>query len=386
MASRAHHFKFREGKKGLVTHPPARTHALTPLLRFIIFFEGGGWCYNEKDCANRSNGDLGSSKDYVPDMARGDWSNGVTSDDCDLNPAFCDHTLVYIKYCDGDSFSGAREGVVTVGDKDLHFKGHYILEAVMLDLLQNYGLGDATDVVLTGCSAGGLSTFLHSDYVGSWFDETVKYGVVPVSGMFQMQANNVHDEPVMPEQMQSIFELANATAGVHQGCVAANTDPDELWKCNIAPTVYEHIESPIFILDSSIDSWQNGCIRTATRVDQSVPQDQVPNGNCGTAAGYEDCGGNPAACSPEQIYSVIEYQSAFVRTMTNADTFWKETNGAFIYECSTHCSGSNTNYCKFVYPEPRQRLARTLSFRLAHSLLCARFARAQSSSPSRTPS
>jgi hypothetical protein len=32
-------------------------------------------------------------------------------------------------------------------------------------LAANYGLGSADTVLLTGCSAGGLATYLHTDYV-----------------------------------------------------------------------------------------------------------------------------------------------------------------------------------------------------------------------------
>ena len=275
-------------------------------------------------------------------MDRKDLTDGgITNADCDKNPSFCNYNTVYVKYCDGNSFSGARSDTVRVDDKELHFKGFFILEAVLTDLFANEGLDEATDVLVTGCSAGGLSAILHSDYIGSWFTDTVRYGVVPVSGMFQMQRSNVYGEPVMPLQMQTIFTLSNATSGVHQGCI---DDLGNSWLCNIAPTVYNYIESPIFVLDSSIDLWQNGCIYTATTVDQDVPTEDVPNGKCATASNYEACGRNPADCSPEQMYSIIEYQSNFIESLTNAYTYKKSTNGVFIYECSTHCSGSSDDY------------------------------------------
>jgi len=277
-------------------------------------------------------------------MDRNDWVQGITTDDCDTNPTFCEYNLVYLKYCDGNSFSGNRDTTVAVDDQTLHFKGHGILDAVLTDLFATETIKDATDVLLTGCSAGGLSAYLHSDYVGSWFKDTTKYGVAPVSGMFQMQRSNVNDEPVMPLQMQSIYALSNATSGVHQGCVA---DLGSSWLCNIAPTVYNYIESDIFVIDSSIDSWQNGCIRTASYVDQTAPTRDVPNGLCSTEPGWEDCGGDPSQCSSEQMYAITEYQSSFIRTMTNAATYWKAGNGAFVYECSTHCSGINGDYAKF---------------------------------------
>ena len=92
------------------------------------------------------------------------------SQDCNLNPQFCTWSFVYMKYCDGDSFSGAREGTVTFNGKALSFRGHYVLEAVFDSLAANVmqapsPWASATDVVLSGCSAGGLSTFLHTQFV-----------------------------------------------------------------------------------------------------------------------------------------------------------------------------------------------------------------------------
>ena len=52
-------------------------------------------------------------------------------------------------------------------------RGHAIVQYVMETVLpQNLIKGpnewaSATDVLLTGCSAGGLATYLHADYVKS---------------------------------------------------------------------------------------------------------------------------------------------------------------------------------------------------------------------------
>lgn len=82
------------------------------------------------------------------------------------NPDFCNFNRVYMAYCDGNSFSGNRDEAVVVGGKPLYFRGRRILDAVLSYLMENYNLGAAENVLLTGCSAGGLATYLHTDYVG----------------------------------------------------------------------------------------------------------------------------------------------------------------------------------------------------------------------------
>ena len=43
----------------------------------------------------------------------------------------------------------------------LYFRGRRIIDTVLSHLTENHGLGDAENVLLTGCSAGGLATYLH---------------------------------------------------------------------------------------------------------------------------------------------------------------------------------------------------------------------------------
>lgn len=56
---------------------------------------GGGWCYDAGDCFGRSSTNLGSSKNY-PATAK-TVSGGIMSQDCDVNPQFCNWNFVYLK-------------------------------------------------------------------------------------------------------------------------------------------------------------------------------------------------------------------------------------------------------------------------------------------------
>jgi hypothetical protein len=84
-------------------------------------------------------------------------------------------------YCDGGSFSGDRTESIIVNGTQLFFRGRRILDAVLDYLKESHGLASATEVLLSGGSAGGLSTFLHADYVRSQFGQEVKFGAAPVS-------------------------------------------------------------------------------------------------------------------------------------------------------------------------------------------------------------
>lgn len=153
--------------------------------RWIVYINGGGWCYDYSDCAARANTLLGSSK-FWPKTQRS-W--GFTSDNNATNPYFASWNAIIMIYCDGGSFTGNADSPYQVGNQTLWFRGARILRETFDDLLNKYGMDSATDVMLTGCvcnfrrcetcvpkrrgflfrcSAGGLSTFLHADRVQSW--------------------------------------------------------------------------------------------------------------------------------------------------------------------------------------------------------------------------
>ena len=87
-----------------------------------------------------------------------------------------DCNCLYLPYGDGASFSGFREDPWPVpGSEDvLYFRGIRNLDATVEFALESLGLKDATELVVTGGSAGGLSTFLHMDRISSMVSSQVR--------------------------------------------------------------------------------------------------------------------------------------------------------------------------------------------------------------------
>ena len=135
--------------------------------KWTISINGGGWCYDEDDCLCRSYGSLGTSKAYPPTAGCGCKNplpdgSGKYDNDCNC---------IDMLYLDGASFSGYRAEPwlvpnTTNTSASLWFRGITNLDAT-LDYAFAHGLEDATEFVLTGGSAGGLSTFLHTDRVAA---------------------------------------------------------------------------------------------------------------------------------------------------------------------------------------------------------------------------
>eukprot|EP01052_Picozoa_sp_SAG31_P011483 SAG31_NODE_651_length_13184_cov_4.999541_4_plen_205_part_00 len=87
-----------------------------------------------------------------------------------------------MRYCDGASFSGDNETTVEYKGATLHWRGARIRKAIVASLMTK-GLKDATDLMVSGCSAGGLATYLHTD---QWCDAVpdAKCAGLPDSGFF----------------------------------------------------------------------------------------------------------------------------------------------------------------------------------------------------------
>ena len=118
--------------------------------------------------------DLGSSKS---------WPSATTinfatfQDNCSIN-FFCNFTTIYAKYCDGSSFSSAREGAV-LGPNGTHLfmRGAAIRDAIVRDVVRRHGMGRSpsgpSDILVGGCSAGGMASILHADAVRAVIEDEI---------------------------------------------------------------------------------------------------------------------------------------------------------------------------------------------------------------------
>ena len=222
--------------------------------KWFLHQQGGGWCYDLDSCVSRSKGSLGSTK---ADKNTSSLNSGYTSMDPKQNPLMYNWNSVEIRYCDGASVSGDNPVPVLVGNTTLHFRGRAILDAEIKSLLEDRGMNKATDVVVSGCSAGGLATFLHCDHwadaIGKATNNAAKVVCMPDSGFFL-------DEDRAPQygsKMRNVYMFQNSSsAGLNAACVTAHTATGDPEKCIFAQWTAAHIKTPTWPLQSEYDSWQ----------------------------------------------------------------------------------------------------------------------------------
>lgn len=228
----------------------------TGVNKWYLHQEGGGWCYDLNSCVERSKGPLGSTKADKPTMV---VDGGYFSMDPKQNPLMYNWNAVFIRYCDGASLSGDKPTPTVVGKSTLHFRGRAILDSEIKSLLYDRGMKSATDVVVSGCSAGGLATFLHCDHwadaIANATEIAVKVACMPDSGFFL-------DEDYGPKygsNMRNVYKFQESSAeGLNAACVSAHKSTGDPEKCIFAQWSSAHIKTPTFPLQSEYDTWQQG--------------------------------------------------------------------------------------------------------------------------------
>jgi len=160
---------------------------------------------------------------------------------------------VFMAYCDGGSFAGYNLTVTQYKSTSLYFRGKGILDGVIHDLLYFRGLNGASDAVISGCSAGGLATYLHLDYWSQLLPAGTKVVGLPDSGFFM----DYEGPPKYHSGMFWVFDQMNCTLGVNSDCIdyykskSLNTA-----NCYFAQHTSPFIRTPIFPLQSRFDAWQ----------------------------------------------------------------------------------------------------------------------------------
>ena len=139
--------------------------------KWKFHFMGGGWCFSGPDCVGRSKSLLGSSSYWTPTLSalwapEGAGFYGLmAANDTSINP-FGDWNFVWFAYCDGSSQLSDRVDPVVVGSTTLHYRGRALLDAHLFELERLYSfLSTATEVIVSGTSAGGMSAYLQSSYI-----------------------------------------------------------------------------------------------------------------------------------------------------------------------------------------------------------------------------
>lgn len=237
-----------------------------------ITIQGGGWCLNETLCETRASiSARGSSRGY---NASGAWgptpanvNGGPAQYTCQGLDPNC--TRVYMPYCDGSCFTSERSSPWPIaGSNDtLHFRGRKNLERTLDTLFDQFDFASARRLVVSGGSAGGLSTYLHVDHIADRLraaqsqpphqpphQPLAKVAARPVAGFF---IDGPRFDPTQRKYADDVrygVSMFNSTPPLSAACKAAYAG--EEWRCWMAPFAAPFVRERVFAVQSRFDEFQ----------------------------------------------------------------------------------------------------------------------------------
>ena len=322
---------------------------------WVLHLQGGGWCYTVEQCVWRMRHDtnrsvpnaLGSSTNWPLTMPSDEF--GPVSSDQDTNPDFALWNHVYVKFCDGGSFAGDTSLQLPVGSKTVHYRGRRILQAVVKRLTRELRLGEepGTEILLVGCSAGGLAVTLNADTIRSMLPVTVtKFKAISGSGFF-LDAVSVEDVPVYETQMRAVFEMQALSTTLSAPCQAKHVGAE--WRCVFAANAAPFVNADLFFIDSTVDAWQLGCIFGAQNIGREKPLEVSYTKKCFSAPALANCVSNyftalTERCTHKQLEAVARFAAQFKDILVGTGVLDQRKNGCFVTSCVSHCGFSKRDW------------------------------------------
>ncbi|KAG5832654.1 palmitoleoyl-protein carboxylesterase notum1a [Anguilla rostrata] len=224
--------------------------------RWLIFLEGGWYCFNKENCDSRyeTMRRLMSSSQW-PLTKTG---TGILSPQPEENPHWWNANMVLVPYCSSDVWSGAS---ARTERSHYAFMGSLIIKEVVKDLLVK-GLDNAKVLLLAGSSAGGTGVLLNVDQVAEQLAELGHTGVqvrgLSDSGWFldnkQYRCTDCVDT-ISCAPTEAIKRGIQYWGGVvPERCRQAHEG--EEWNCFFGYRVYPTLKSPVFVVQWLFDEAQ----------------------------------------------------------------------------------------------------------------------------------
>ncbi|XP_059639909.1 pectin acetylesterase 8-like [Cornus florida] len=276
---------------------------------WLVHIEGGGWCNNATTCLARKNTRLGSSKQMAKQVA----FSGIFSNKPKFNPDFYNWNRIKVRYCDGASFTGDVEAVNPA--TNLHYRGARVFLAVIEDLLAK-GMKSAENAILSGCSAGGLTSILHCDNFRSLVPMGTKVKCLSDAGFF-INAKDVSGA----QHIEGFYNEVVATHGSAKNLPQSCTSKLRPGLCFFPQYMAQQISTPLFLVNAAYDSWQIKNILAPGVAD--------PHGI------WHNCKLDIEKCSTTQLNTMQAFRLEFLNAVSGLGG--STSRGLFINSCYAHC-------------------------------------------------
>ena len=224
---------------------------------WLIFLQGGGWCWDEASCAARYSNERGlMSSDGFPPTRN---ASGIFTRDPAFSP-FASANKVYIPYCSSDAFvgnvaKGARRGGGAAG---WHFRGQDLVAATLqaLRTRARKPLDKGHQVYFGGCSAGARGALFNLEYLPDMLPVGVSvYGLIDSALWVDMEPAAA-GAVSFRAQTQGVLDMANASGRLGAECARRYGAAADRWKCLFGEYRLPLVRGPVLLSASQYDSFQ----------------------------------------------------------------------------------------------------------------------------------
>ncbi|XP_047126435.1 uncharacterized protein LOC105844922 [Hydra vulgaris] len=273
--------------------------------KWIIHLHGGAWCYNVHSCSKRRGTILGSTKNSAKENINS-FFHGILSKNQNVNPNFFNWNVVVLSYCDGGLFSGNRKKFLIGKGKIFYFQGRKILKVLIEDLYKK-SLQSATDVVLSGTSAGGLAVVLQGDYMRHFLPKNANVRGLCDAGIFLDRSSSLGIY-LARQQFKALYSLHKPI--LNKECLASFSRKEK-FLCLFPEYALKYLKLPIFLVNSLYDHWQLSELE-------------------GIQCVYDQ-----SKCNTKQHDLILNFRNHMYSVLTKIKTFKKDT-GVFANSCLVH--------------------------------------------------
>jgi hypothetical protein len=208
----------------------------------------------------------------------------------------------------------------------LYFRGAANLRAALQHAASRFAITQPAEVVVTGGSAGGLSTTLHVDAIGRALGAASTVGL-PQCGWFPQW-----DAPCAGPSgaggmcnatgdFYSAVALHNATGALSAACRGAQGAPGQEWRCFLAEVATPYVQAPLFVWQSKFDHFQLS---------------EFLGADCARQQAYNPPWAPAPVCSRNNSAAIVAYGEYFMRTLQPLLAAPGLRRGVYLTSCVLH--------------------------------------------------
>lgn len=222
---------------GFYYAPPETGSASEPPV-WLLFQQGGGWCWDDESCQKRNPSLTSSSQ----------WESEIEFEGILAEGRFASAHRVFLRYCTSDAYLGNR----TKGPLGWQFRGRSVVKATIEEMFA-LGMGSVagTRLLYGGCSAGGRGASYNIDWVKTLLPPTVALRGFLDSPLWIDMRPLAFGQTSLRSQVKAIAALY--PEAVDETCARAHKG--QHGRCLLGETLLSYVNTPSLIFAHQDDSF-----------------------------------------------------------------------------------------------------------------------------------